>query len=258
MYNPAENKSERDADPAETERETETNLPKNLISKQKPLKCTKRKYERDECEYSSNNKKTLKCGVIRKHTGNLPYRCEHSDCHFRAMKPSILREHMKVHVNKKEYECDMCDYRTNLRSSLSNHKKKKHVLSDEALQANNQTFKCSQCDYTGGTFTQLRKHQNTHLSPEDKPFKCDKCSYTASTKFAVTMHIDLKHEAGQKKLAKILACEKCDFTAVLKKTMDKHVARCNGAHPYTCTKCDYKTAVLKNLYSHAETHVNSV
>ena len=257
MYNPADSESETDTNPAEKESETETSLPENpSVSKQKSLKCTKRRYECDECEYSTNDKKTLKRHVIRKHTGNLPYKCEHSDCNFCAMKPSGLREHMKIHAKRQEHECDMCDYRTNLKSSLSQHKKKKHFqgMSDEDLQAIVQRYKCSGCEYTCANPSNLEEHQSTHLPKDNKPFKCEKCSYSSSRRDLLAKHVASKHDGT----VPVLTCDKCDFTAGTKFTINKHVAKCKGEHPYTCNKCDYKTAVLKNLFSHAETHVNSV
>ena len=243
-------------DPAD--KASDNNVPGNLASRKVALKCAKRKYECDECEYSSNDKKILRRHVIRKHTGDLPYKCEYSNCNYGDWCPAGLREHMKVHANEKEYECNLCDYRCNLKTGLYKHKRDKHELSDEALQAKSQKYRCSQCGYTTGTPSKLAVHQATHLNPDKKPFRCEQCSYTACRKIEINRHMISKHGLGEKKPRPVLTCEKCDFTAVAKTTIDKHVAKCKGAHPYTCTKCDYKTAVLKNLYSHAETHVNSV
>jgi KRAB domain-containing zinc finger protein len=225
----------------------------DIISCNKTQKRIKRRYECEECDYSSKERRLLKGHVRRKHQDN---KCEYPGCNLRVSTPSRLREHMQVHANEKEYECDLCDYRSNVKSSLNTHKKNKHLLSsDEALHARSRAHKCSQCDFVSTSRIAIIRHESTHLDPVNRPFKCDKCSYATGEKKLLNNHMISGHDCNSQK--PILTCDKCDFTAVTKNTIDKHVVRCTGIRPYTCTKCDYKTAVLKNLYSHAETHVDA-
>jgi KRAB domain-containing zinc finger protein len=236
--------------------ETDQRDPGDQTSARNKLKYTKRRYQCDECEHSSNDKKNLKKHCIRKHTGNMPYKCEYTGCNVSTLTPGALREHKRVHANEMEYECDLCDYRCNLKGTLYNHKKNKHLFTDEVLQERSQMYKCSQCDYASASRSKVKDHKLTHLSADDRPLKCLQCSYTANRQYQLDAHMTSKHDEKKKSLKPVLTCDKCDFTAVTKNTIDKHVVRCTGNHPYTCTKCDYKTAVLKNLYSHAETHTN--
>lgn len=231
----------------------DASYPEDFVPTSNTLKCAKRRYECDECEHSSNDKKALRRHKIRKHIGNLPHKCEVIGCDYSAITPSELMEHKKVHINEQEYLCDMCDYRCNLKTGLQSHKRKKHLLTDEALLEKSKAYKCKHCDYTCGNTSRLKNHLLTHVKADEKPFKCMKCSYTACRKQELENHMTSKHAEVKKP---IFRCEKCDFTAVTKATINKHIARCTGDHPYTCTKCEYKTAVLKNLYSHAETHVD--
>lgn len=41
---------------------------------------------------------------------------------------SCFEEHLRVHLNLKEFECDSCDMKFNTKNSLSKHKKNKHAL----------------------------------------------------------------------------------------------------------------------------------
>ena len=215
----------------------------------------KKRYECDECEFSTNvNRKALRRHVLRVHRKILQHKCDHHMCEYAASSPSALRVHKRVHANEKEFKCDLCDYQANTKASIYTHKKTKHfiMMSDEDLVRRSQAYKCSRCAFTTYSSSHLRNHEATHISKEYKLHSCKICDFRGSRADHIRNHILSVHEKKEKTL---LTCEKCDFTAKAQKTMQNHVSKCVGTHPYTCTKCEYKTAVLKNLYAHAETHV---
>jgi hypothetical protein len=184
-----------------------------LASKQMTLKCTKRRYECDECEYTSNDMKTLKRHLIRKYRENMSYKCEYSGCNVSTLTPGALREHKRVHANEMECECDLCDHRCNLKGTLYNHKKNKHFFTDEVLQEKSQMHKCSWCDLACHDSNNLARHKNTNFDPDGKPFKCNKCPYTASRKDTLKNYKTSKR--GDETVRPVLTCDYCDFCVII-------------------------------------------
>lgn len=60
-------------------------------------------------------------GTVKSHTCNT----------CKKVVTSCFEEHLRVHLNLKEFECDSCDMKFNTKNSLSKHKKKKHVRISE-------------------------------------------------------------------------------------------------------------------------------
>ncbi len=228
--------------------EKESNLSKRPLNK---LKCDKKRHECSECEYSSNDKKTLKRHVMRKHTLERPYKCTFCNCNYSAVFQKELKAHMNTHTLEITFTCDICGYKCNHRHTMYMHKRK-HLMTDEALQeeALKKSHKCPHCDYATNNKSRFTDHVQAHSNILH--FKCVECEYASNTKRALDNHIARKHSVAKDPQK----CTKCDFTAKTKGTMDKHTATCKGLRPYTCTKCEYSTAVLKNLYQHAETHLS--
>ena len=72
-------------------------------------------------------------------------------CGKKYEKVCQLRLHKKLTHDKVEdaYSCELCDFKTNLKSNLKYHVELKHL---------NKTFTCTVCDFSGKTTFSLKAH----------------------------------------------------------------------------------------------------
>ena len=77
-------------------------------------------------------------------------------------------------------KCDECDFRTEKKAYLRDHKRR-HKVKD---------IKCNQCDYATNTQVKLRRHIfNHHTDVKDKTeFKCEECGFITYTQDRMSRH----------------------------------------------------------------------
>ena len=215
----------------------------------------------EKCSYVGKTRKYLRRHVIRKHTekSHLPYQCTECNCTFATSSLSYFKEHQNIHSPESSpHKCTLCSATFNFKAKLVEHVKFDHCEDDEDVlkKATLRPFKCSVCEWKGPNQSKLTLHEMDHQPREMYRFKCPQCDYaTNRSDKTLKHHISNVHRSLIHESSSFIDCTKCDFTAKAQATYDRHVAKCTGERPYGCTKCDYKSAVLGNLYKHAETHV---
>ena len=94
---------------------------------------------------------------------------------------------MKTHLPEDEqdvYPCDICGKKITTKAGL-----KVHI---QAVHLNEREFECDMCDLKFLTACQLKYHQTAHS--DDRPFLCDQCDASFKRKKALREHIMSMHE----------------------------------------------------------------
>ena len=192
---------------------------------------------------------------------------------------------------KKEFQCEYCNYSTNRRSDLN-----RHVRG----HTGENLFHCVKCDYKTARKSDLRRHHLLHAG--EKPFKCGVCNYTTSRKAVLLKHMRI-HTAnlprsrvilvqvtkdGQKVInnnalaespssstssqakspakkprvssapVKMYQCDKCDFVAACRKNYHEHRLSHGKEQKWKCPMCGYMTIRKSDMTRHFNIHIDNV
>ena len=156
--------------------------------------------------------------------------------------PDIGQEFPKTDL----FICDQCDFQSSTLSKLNLHGQSKHL---------GVKHPCDQCDFKATQAQGLRDHrQRKHgiIVPREAKqppiFICGFCSKELQTKKGLRLHLESKH--GTNDFAK---CEKCDFKTAIVKNLFNHVQSVHEGVRYSCEQCDFKATTKGNLTVHTRT-----
>ncbi|XP_018567063.1 zinc finger autosomal protein-like [Anoplophora glabripennis] len=108
----------------------------------------------DKCTYRSRHTEYLKQHNLRhlSVSDSDLYKC--SKCSFRSKSHGVLLRHLLAH--KKQYQCEMCDYKTIHKWRIKMHVVKHKELSEVKV------YKCILCDFRTKWTTSFNKHLSRH------------------------------------------------------------------------------------------------
>jgi uncharacterized Zn-finger protein len=124
----------------------------------------------------------------------------------------VLKSHMKsVHAKIKDFECDLCPFRTTTKRNIFN-----HVLTHAAIESR-RIHKCPhpECNYVSLRRTQLRIHEEGVHSTQS--FSCY-CGAVLKSKRQLGQHTMRIHKGIRRH-----QCEYCDKSYVLKNELRAHM-----------------------------------
>ncbi|KAL4222037.1 hypothetical protein ACF0H5_018080 [Mactra antiquata] len=134
------------------------------------------------------------------------------------VRSSRMKRHMEVHLDTKEWECDICHKFYKTRRYLTDHKKKTHFADRSTCDICGQTFKgktylethrqihgprdkkCPYCEKAFTTVVYLRAHLMTHQ--EKKQFRCELCPSAFSHRQRLHIHMTELHSQGDNRPCK--------------------------------------------------------
>ena len=124
-------------------------------------------------------------------------------------------------AQNKKYSCDVCEFRTNYRSSLLRHVNSTHGK----IKRGKSIFTCSatrRCKYKTTNSNQLRRHMAT---VHDKVYSCQHCEFKTNNKKILEKHKIQQHRG---KSRAIHSCGVCKLAFTTRENFQQHL---DEAHP---------------------------
>ncbi|KAK7574099.1 hypothetical protein V9T40_011290 [Parthenolecanium corni] len=194
----------------------------------------------DLCGSSFTNRTNL-LNHLKRHQGQSDFVCEicgkafvrkdslqkHLNCLHRNQKAFVcricnasfkghLRQHLRIHLQEKPYQCAVCGAKFVQKSQLTVHQRK---------HTGDKPYACPICDATFSHSSVLKIHIRVHTG--EKPFKCFVCN--VNTAFGQLAHLR-KHMRTIHKSDKVYYCKPCETFFRDKKQYLRHHEECkNGA-----------------------------
>lgn len=142
----------------------------------------------------------------------------------------------------KDISCDLCGYRTYLKSAIRQHMRGRHIKK-------NVRYKCHICNKFSADKTTLRVH-HIRCHTNKSSFKCEICSAQFSGYDFLFHHVQQWHQSTKWKVT--CTCDVCGMEFYSKSILEKHMKKYH-AHPFKCfskmqSKFPKKTEQIKSLF----------
>ncbi|KAM7346556.1 uncharacterized protein ACRADG_006436 isoform 2-T2 [Cochliomyia hominivorax] len=198
--------------------------------REKPFKCS-------QCDMSFAEERYLNNHVRHKHTG---FEC--LTCHKVFNTNSIMKRHMLIHNDKKDYKCmeEKCGKTFATNKLLKAHQR---YHTDEMYVCEECGFKCRKRD-------SLVVHKRHHTG--EKPFACELCSSRFGSKELLKEHMAC-HETERKHI-----CDVCGKSFNRPKALYHHKHLHLGIKKFVCKICGQAYAQAAGLSAHMRKHREKV
>ncbi|KAJ8708110.1 hypothetical protein PYW08_010476 [Mythimna loreyi] len=148
-----------------------------------------------------------------------------------------LQKHIKSRHTDTEMQCKYCEFKTNIRASLT-----QHMLRHK----NAETI---HCEYTGckyKTFYEgaMEKHKRKHADLGVK-LQCTQCPFQSMNKYILKYHEEA-HETGKKRYM----CDQCDYATILPANLVQHKYKHSTEKRFKCEVCPFATKYNTSLRFH--------
>nr|CAI5867013.1 unnamed protein product [Callosobruchus analis] len=210
-------------------------------------------HECTECTY-----KTVFISQLRGHMAKHPdvaHKCIYCNNTFtcqRVLDDHIVKRHPDfiASVSRKVHECTKCAFKTVRPSRLKEHIKVKHPDRDGCIYCND-TFvsKPSLDDHI------VKRHPDFIASVSRKIHECTNCTFKTIRASRFKEHIKAKHPDIADN------CSYCNKTFINKSSLDDHIIKAHpdfiasvSSKIHECTECTYKTVFTSQLKSHMAKH----
>lgn len=169
-------------------------------------------------------------------TEDSKYRCKL--CHYSHLDSFMIRQHMRLHKEKKPFECSLCEF-----VAVSSEDLQDHMIKHCKVR----TYQCKLCSSAFNYKSQLRAHMRAH---NDKDiFVCDDCDYESNNPVAYRNHV---RGHAEKRLYK---CEVCENRFVSKHDLRTHKKLlCGKNRSFSCDECDFVAIGAQEQRTHAKVH----
>ncbi|KAJ8675109.1 hypothetical protein QAD02_010895 [Eretmocerus hayati] len=188
-------------------------------------------------DIDGNDKEDL-FSKITNENGEMVYSCH--VCEYFSPNKWVLRIHtIRKHTHGRNFECEQCGKRYNLKSDLSNHVRTTHDVQKSVM--------CDVCGKVCRNSHGLHVHQkNKHFRPK---FPCPHCPKRMVTQANLDDHVLRQHEQKQDYI-----CEECGKIFKDAHRLRLHMPVHTGARPWKCTICTSAFGRRNGLRQHLLTH----
>lgn len=207
----------------------------------------------DICEIDFDTVKRLSLHIDRKHGPvNEPatFKCWYEGCGKEFGSQVGLTGHVnKAHLGQpfssaeKKYECEKCQYKTNSREDLWEHRKVAH----------NEEIECKQCNMVFVNYQTLKAHNSLKHS-DDGTQMCNVCGKEFTSKLSLQRHLKLHSQ-------QLFMCNICHKTiksrASFNDHMERHKPERERKYRYYCAYCGKGFSVKSNYDDHQNKHTGN-
>ena len=251
-----------------------------------------RKFDCDECSFSTHDNTCLTRHVAAMHKKSMVFKCTFPTCSYSTTHRGYIQKHQKIHDSdpavRSPFPCTFpgCEFRANCKKDLNKHMNSRHnpnrtrdfncPLCSKAFYSSAElnphikfvhtkdvTFKCNLCDFE----IYYRNGLKDHLLPKhglgnarEKKFKCDKCDYRSFSKHPLDLHKEAKHATERKVRCEYPGCEfQTTYHGSLKHHQLIHEKNLETQYPFSCsyTGCDFRSRLNYQMEKHRKNHVKS-
>ena len=165
------------------------------------------------------------------------------ECRSTFKSKSSLTNHYKNKHMGIKYDCDKCNMKFSVPSSLYTHKKSLHSDTEEKS--------CEQCPYKTSRIDNLKTHiEAVHESkglPYEKQFQCSKCDFRTVHKGYLRSHLQTVHGSYN------VMCNQCNFKALTQIQLNNHIKFEHEGIRFPCNECKYEAKTQTLLKKHFRT-----
>ena len=171
------------------------------------------------------------------------FQCE--ICQKEFFSNGILKKHKEIHAyretnREKNIKCDICDKLFHSRDLMVIHKKVQHI-------EERKVYKCQQC---GKECFDMKKHNNRCHSSIEKAHSCDICEKPFSNKSDLKFHLQIHND-----FRKTFPCDKCNVIVLSKIGLKIHLKiHEEERETYSCDICGAQLSTKSGLLRHRKTH----
>jgi len=183
-----------------------------------------------------------------------------------------IRQHVTTHIKKKkDFQCDLCEYKAVYSNNLKIHKQRIHATG---------SHKCSGCEFIGKTKLCISIHRETHA---ENNFECSKCKAKCGSLILLKQHYKnvhgkrrfkcsflncdyvgktngslIQHQLGHTN-TKPIQCDFCGRCFGRKFNCAEHILRYHiNSDRFNCHVCDKRLCNKDSLRYHLQTHEENV
>ena len=184
-------------------------LKRRLLSVHEKLRST----PCDICDVTFSRENELKKHFQKVHTLNPTNTIKCPFCGIEIKSDNLSKHISSVHTERKNYECNVCQYKTFLKGTFKNHQNTVHGIGIE-LRKN---YSCSLCENSYTCKSTLTLHtENVH---KKKMYKCEKCASILGSKKSLKIHENIVH----KKFRFPCIHSNCDRKFASTQNLNKHL-----------------------------------
>jgi len=212
--------------------------PENLIHHMDSNHGSKSEFVCRVCGFFTRKADSLRTHVQQEHmAGSVTYQFD--ECEYNTEKKQSLHNHKRVAHKTSSHYCDICGKSYSSGASLYVHKK--------SHDPDFKKFKCSLCPAKFAYSSGLSYHMAVHTG--EKPFSCAQCGSNFGSHTALSRHTRVLH-AEEKDMK--FQCEHClkRFPSRMKREYEDHTKTHTGERDHICQICGSAYFSRKMLRKH--------
>ncbi|ODM87484.1 putative zinc finger protein, partial [Orchesella cincta] len=179
--------------------------------------------------------------TIMAHTNERPYKCK--VCGWTSKTLAYLKQHERLHVGEKNYQCSKCP------SEFSSCSDRTNILIN--VHTREKPFPCAECPAEFSQSSSLKSHIiGTHRKEEWLQNKCSLCNKKFATQSGLTKH--LKTHTGERPY--ICSHSGCNKMFPSRGELNRHINFHGGEKKYICAVCGKGFVTIDIRNQHAKIH----